>query len=48
MSKEDDGSSLFARLRQFLQGEPQNQEELIGLLRDAQSAHSLIQKPGND
>ncbi|MFA5960349.1 MAG: transporter associated domain-containing protein [Tatlockia sp.] len=35
MSKEDDSSSLFARVRQFLQVEPQNTEELIGLLRDA-------------
>ncbi len=36
MSKEDDQGSLFTRLRQFLQVEPQNKEELIKLLRDAQ------------
>lgn len=35
MNKEDDSSSLFSRLRQFLQIEPQNKEELINLLRDA-------------
>jgi magnesium and cobalt transporter len=37
LSKEDENGSLFARLRQFLQVEPQNKEELIGLLRDAHS-----------
>lgn len=41
MSKEDDSSSLFARLWQFLQVAPQNKEELIGLLRDAHT-RSLI------
>lgn len=41
MNKEDDSSSLFMRLRQFLQVEPQNKEELINLLRDAHS-RSLI------
>ena len=39
--KEDDSSSWFARFKQFLQGEPQNQEELVSLLRDAQ-IRSLI------
>lgn len=34
MSKED-SSSWFDRLKQFLQGEPQNQQELVSLLRDA-------------
>jgi magnesium and cobalt transporter len=41
LSKEDDNISLFARLWQFLQVQPQNKEELIGLLRDAHS-RSLI------
>nr|WP_019217081.1 transporter associated domain-containing protein [Legionella tunisiensis] len=41
MSKEDDTGSWFMRLRQFLQIEPQNKEELISLLRDAH-ARSLI------
>jgi magnesium and cobalt transporter len=41
LSKEDDSGSLFMRLRQVLQREPQNKEELIGLLRDAHS-RSLI------
>ncbi|KTD30661.1 MULTISPECIES: HlyC/CorC family transporter [Legionella] len=41
MSKEEESGSLLTRLRQFLQVEPQNQEELIGLLRDAHS-RSLI------
>ncbi len=36
MNKEDDTSSWFVRLKQFLQVEPQNKEELISLLRDAQ------------
>lgn len=36
LNKEEEGGSWFARLRQFLQGEPQNQEELVSLLRDAQ------------
>lgn len=36
MNKEDDSSSWFIRLKQLLQIEPQNQEELIRLLRDAQ------------
>lgn len=35
MSREDDNGSLLMRIRQFLQVEPQNQEELINLLRDA-------------
>ncbi|KTC92969.1 HlyC/CorC family transporter [Legionella drozanskii] len=35
MSKEEEQGSLFTRLRQLLQVEPQNKEELIGLLRDA-------------
>lgn len=35
LSKEDDTSSWFIRLKQFLQVEPQNKEQLIGLLRDA-------------
>ncbi len=37
MSKEDEQGSWFARLKQFLQVEPQNNEQLISLLRDAQS-----------
>lgn len=37
MSKEEEGHSWFARFKQFLQGEPQDQEELIELLRDAHS-----------
>lgn len=42
MSKEEEDShSWFFRLKQFLQGEPKNQEELISLLRDAQ-IRSLI------
>ncbi|ARG97435.1 HlyC/CorC family transporter [Legionella micdadei] len=41
MSKEEESGSLLTRLRQFLQVEPQNKEELIGLLRDAHS-RSLI------
>ncbi len=41
LSKEEESGSLLTRLRQFLQVEPQNQEELIGLLRDAHS-RSLI------
>ncbi len=41
MSKEDDSQSWFSRIRQFLQGEPQNQEELVSVLRDAQ-VRSLI------
>lgn len=35
MIKEDETGSWFMRLKQFLQGEPQNKEELIRLLRDA-------------
>ncbi|ASQ45737.1 HlyC/CorC family transporter [Legionella clemsonensis] len=35
MSREDDNGSLLMRIRQFLQVEPQNKEELINLLRDA-------------
>jgi magnesium and cobalt transporter len=41
LTKEEDGSSWFVRFKQFLQGEPQNQEELVSLLRDAQ-IRSLI------
>ncbi|MGQ3891463.1 HlyC/CorC family transporter [Legionella sp. CNM-4043-24] len=42
MSKDDDGgSSWFSSLKHFLHVEPQNREELITLLRDAQS-RSLI------
>ncbi|KGP64432.1 magnesium/cobalt efflux protein CorC [Legionella norrlandica] len=41
MSKMEEGGSWFSRLKQFLQGEPQNQEELVSLLRDAQ-IRSLI------
>jgi len=41
LSKEEESGSLLTRLRQFLQVEPQNKEELIGLLRDAHS-RSLI------
>jgi magnesium and cobalt transporter len=41
LSKEDDSGSWFIRLKQFLQVEPKNKEELISLLRDAQ-IRSLI------
>lgn len=41
LSKEEEGGSWFVRLKQFLQGEPQDQEELVDLLRDAQ-IRSLI------
>jgi magnesium and cobalt transporter len=41
LNKDDEGSSWFFRLKQFLQGEPKNQEELVTLLRDAQ-IRSLI------
>ena len=41
LSKEDEGASWFVRLKQFLQGEPKNQAELVSLLRDAQ-IRSLI------
>jgi len=41
LNKEDDGATWFQRLKLFLQGEPQNQEELVTLLRDAQ-IRSLI------
>lgn len=40
MNKEEE-SSWFVRLKQFIQGEPQNQDELVSLLRDAQ-IRSLI------
>lgn len=40
-NKEEEGGSWFSRLKQFLQGEPKNQEELVSLLRDAQ-IRSLI------
>ena len=35
LNKEEEDGSWFSRLKHFLQGEPQNQEELISLLRDA-------------
>lgn len=41
LNKEEESASWFARLKQFLHGEPQNQEELVSLLRDAQ-IRSLI------
>jgi len=41
LNKEDDTGSWFMRLRQFLHVEPQNKEQLIDLLRDAQ-VRSLI------
>ena len=41
LNKEEESGSWFSRLKQFLQGEPQNQEELVNLLRDAQ-IRSLI------
>ncbi|MDR3442350.1 MAG: transporter associated domain-containing protein [Legionella sp.] len=41
LNKEEESSSWFTRLKQLLQGEPQNQEELVNLLRDAQ-IRSLI------
>ncbi|MBA2650751.1 MAG: CBS domain-containing protein [Tatlockia sp.] len=41
MLAKDDNGSLFSRLWQFLQIEPKNKDELIGLLRDAHS-RSLI------
>lgn len=41
LNKDEEGGSWFVRLKQFLQGEPQNQEELVSLLRDAQ-IRSLI------
>lgn len=41
MNKDDEGGSWFVRLKHFLQGEPQNQAELVALLRDAQ-IRSLI------
>lgn len=40
LNKEEE-TSWFIRLKQFLQGEPQDQEELVSLLRDAQ-IRSLI------
>jgi magnesium and cobalt transporter len=36
LNKEEESSSWFSRLKQFLQGEPQDQEELLSLLKDAQ------------
>lgn len=36
MTKEDDGPSWLSRLRQFLHLEPQNKDDLIHLLRDAE------------
>ena len=41
LSKEEESGSWFVRLKHFIQGEPQNQEELVSLLRDAQ-IRSLI------
>ncbi|WP_298622298.1 HlyC/CorC family transporter [uncultured Legionella sp.] len=41
MNKEEESGSWFVRLKHFIQGEPQNQEELVSLLRDAQ-IRSLI------
>lgn len=41
MNKEEDANSWFSRLKQFLQFEPHNKDELIQLLRDAQ-IRSLI------
>lgn len=41
MSKKEESASWFVRLKQLLQVEPQNQKELVGLLRDAQN-RSLI------
>ncbi len=35
MTNDEDNSSWFVRLKQFLQIEPQNKEQLIALLRDA-------------
>ena len=35
LTKDDDTSSWFSRLKQFLQIEPQNKDQLIHLLRDA-------------
>ncbi|HRD68607.1 MAG TPA: transporter associated domain-containing protein [Legionella sp.] len=35
LNKEEESGSWFSRLKQFLQGEPQDQEELVSLLRDA-------------
>lgn len=41
LDKEEESSSWFVRLKQFLHGEPKNQAELVSLLRDAQ-IRSLI------
>lgn len=41
LSKEEDGISWLSRLKNLLQGEPQNEEDLVHLLRDAQ-IRSLI------
>src|SRR3989338_7456718 len=41
LNKEEESGSWFVRLKHFIQGEPQNQEELVSLLRDAQ-IRSLI------
>lgn len=41
MNKEDETNSWFMRLKQFLQVEPQNKDELVSLLRDAK-IRSLI------
>lgn len=36
MNKDDEDNSWLTRIKQFIQGEPQNIDELIALLRDAQ------------
>jgi magnesium and cobalt transporter len=41
LSNKEESASWFVRLKQLLQVEPQNQKELVGLLRDAQN-RSLI------
>lgn len=35
MTKDEESPSWFTRLKQFIQGEPQNQDDLVSLLRDA-------------
>ncbi len=35
MTKDDESDSWFVRLKQFIQREPQNQDDLVSLLRDA-------------
>lgn len=41
MNKDDESGSWFTRLKQFLQGEPQDKDDLLNLIRDAQ-IRSLI------